>query len=60
MGVSGLAGDPMYPPKQPPLPPLAMGLVGENLMFHAFGFVQGLFHERLDSHKGPQACCILK
>ncbi|MCP3983443.1 MAG: GMC family oxidoreductase [bacterium] len=35
------------------------GLVGKNLMFHAFGIVQGLFHERLDSHKGPQACCIL-
>jgi len=31
MGVSGLAGDPMYPPKQPPLPPLAMGLVGETV-----------------------------
>ena len=29
MGVSGLAGDPMYPPKQPPLPPLPIGLVGE-------------------------------
>ncbi|MAQ08851.1 MAG: choline dehydrogenase, partial [Gammaproteobacteria bacterium] len=31
MGVSGLAGDPMYPPKQPPLPPIPMGLVGEKL-----------------------------
>ena len=29
MGVSGLAGDPMYPPKQPPLPPIPIGLVGE-------------------------------
>jgi choline dehydrogenase-like flavoprotein len=31
MGVSGIAGDPMYPPKDPPLPPIAMGLVGETL-----------------------------
>ena len=35
------------------------GLVGKNLMFHVFGYVQGVFDERLDSHKGPQACCIL-
>jgi choline dehydrogenase-like flavoprotein len=35
------------------------GLVGKNLMFHVFGFVQGGFEERLDSHKGPIACCIL-
>ncbi len=35
------------------------GLVGKNLMFHPVGFVQGLFDERLDSHKGPQGCCIL-
>ncbi len=25
MGVSGLAGDPAYPPRQPPMPPLAAG-----------------------------------
>ena len=31
MGVSGLAGDPMYPPKQPPLPPIPLGLVGETM-----------------------------
>jgi choline dehydrogenase-like flavoprotein len=35
------------------------GLVGKNLMFHPVGFVQGVFEERLDSHKGPGACCIL-
>ena len=35
------------------------GLVGKNLMFHPIGYVQGLFEERLDSHKGPEACCIL-
>ena len=35
------------------------GLVGKNLMFHPIGFVQGVFEERLDSHKGPQGCCIL-
>ena len=31
MGVSGLAGDPMYPPKAPPLPPIAIGRVGETI-----------------------------
>ena len=35
------------------------GLVGRNLMFHPVGFVQGLFEERLDSHKGPQGCAFL-
>jgi choline dehydrogenase-like flavoprotein len=35
------------------------GLVGKNLMFHPMGFVQGIFAERLDSHKGPSGCCIL-
>jgi choline dehydrogenase-like flavoprotein len=35
------------------------GQVGKNLMFHPIGFVQGRFEERLDSHKGPQGCCIL-
>jgi len=35
------------------------GLVGKNLMFHPVGFVQGIFEERLDSHKGPSGCCIL-
>jgi choline dehydrogenase-like flavoprotein len=29
MGISGLAGDPMYPPKDPPLPPLPIGRVGD-------------------------------
>ncbi|HXQ21437.1 MAG TPA: GMC family oxidoreductase, partial [Candidatus Acidoferrales bacterium] len=31
MGVSGLAGDPMYPPKVVPLPPVALGKLGETL-----------------------------
>lgn len=35
------------------------GLVGKNFMFHPFGVAQGLFEAQLDSHKGPQACCIL-
>jgi len=35
------------------------GLVGKNLMFHPVGFVQGVFEQRLDSHKGPAGCCIL-
>lgn len=31
MGVSGLAGDPAYPPKEVPLPPVDLGRVGEIL-----------------------------
>ena len=31
MGVSGLAGDPAYPPKEVPLPPVALGKLGETL-----------------------------
>ncbi len=31
MGVAGLAGDPAYPPKQPPLPPVALGRLGETM-----------------------------
>ena len=31
MGVSGLAGDPAYPPKQLPMPPVALGKLGETL-----------------------------
>ena len=31
MGVSGLAGDPAYPPKEVPLPPLPLGKLGETL-----------------------------
>jgi choline dehydrogenase-like flavoprotein len=31
MGVAGLAGDPAYPPKEPPLPPVAMGELGHTL-----------------------------
>ncbi len=29
------------------------GLVGQNLMFHPFGFVTGVFDEPIDGHKGP-------
>jgi choline dehydrogenase-like flavoprotein len=31
MGVAGLAGDPAYPPKDVPLPPVPLGKVGETL-----------------------------
>ena len=31
MGVAGLAGDPAYPPKEPPLPPVALGKLGHTL-----------------------------
>jgi choline dehydrogenase-like flavoprotein len=40
MGVSGLAGDPAYPPKEVPLPPLPLGKLGETLArgFNALGW----------------------
>ena len=40
MGVSGLAGDPAYPPKSPPMPPLALGRSGAALAkgFNALGW----------------------
>jgi choline dehydrogenase-like flavoprotein len=31
MGVAGLAGDPAYPPKEVPLPPVPLGKLGETL-----------------------------
>lgn len=31
MGVAGLAGDPAYPPKEPTLPPVPLGKLGETL-----------------------------
>ena len=34
------------------------GLVGKNLMLHPLGYVEGLFDEPLNSHLGPQGCCI--
>jgi len=40
MGVSGLGGDPAYPPKSPVMPPLALGKSGETLArgFNALGW----------------------
>ncbi len=35
------------------------GLVGKNLMLHPWGHVSGVFDEPLESHFGPQGCCIL-
>lgn len=35
------------------------GLVGKNLMLHPLGYVEGIFEEPLESHLGPQGCCIL-
>jgi len=32
MGVAGLAGDPAYPPKDVPLPPVPLGKLGETLV----------------------------
>lgn len=34
------------------------GLVGKNLMLHPLGYVEGTFKEQLDSHLGPQGCCL--
>ena len=39
MGVAGLAGDPAYPPKEFPLPPVPLGKLGETL---AGGFNTGV------------------
>ena len=50
MGVSGLAGDPMYPPKDPPMPPLPIGRVGEVV---AQGF------DKLGWHWWPSDAAIL-
>jgi choline dehydrogenase-like flavoprotein len=50
MGVSGLAGDPAYPPKQVPLPPVALGKLGETL---ARGF------NRLGWHWWPSDSAII-
>lgn len=35
------------------------GLVGKNLMLHPWGGASGLFDEPLESHFGPQGCCLL-
>jgi choline dehydrogenase-like flavoprotein len=50
MGVSGLAGDPAYPPKEVPLPPLPLGKVGETL---------GRGFNRLGWHWWPSDSAIL-
>ena len=40
MGVAGLAGDPAYPPKQVPLPPVPLGKLGETIArgFNSLGW----------------------
>lgn len=35
------------------------GMVGRNLMFHPYGYVEGEFEEILDSSIGPQGCVLL-
>ena len=50
MGVSGLAGDPAYPPKEVPLPPVALGRLGMTL---ARGF------DRLGWHWWPSDSAII-
>ncbi len=34
------------------------GQVGRNLMLHPLGYVEGVFHENLQAHRGPQGCAI--
>ena len=60
MGVSGLAGDPAYPPKEVPLPPVALGKLGETL---ATGFNRLGWHWwpsdsaiTTQEHEGRAAC----
>jgi|TARA_Y100000310_G_scaffold321212_1_gene378557 choline dehydrogenase-like flavoprotein len=40
MGISGLAGDPAYPPKEPLMPPVPLGKAGETLAggFNSLGW----------------------
>lgn len=33
-------------------------MVGRNLMLHPLGYIEGIFDEDLESHLGPQGCCI--
>jgi choline dehydrogenase-like flavoprotein len=49
MGVSGLAGDPAYPPKEPPMPPVPLGKSGTALArgYNALGW-----------HWWPSDCAI--
>ncbi|MBW2421933.1 MAG: GMC family oxidoreductase [Deltaproteobacteria bacterium] len=49
MGVAGLAGDPAYPPKELPLPPVPLGILGDTL---ARGF------DRLGWHWWPSDSAI--
>jgi len=49
MGVAGLSGDPAYPPKEMPLPPVPLGKLGETL---AKGF------DRLGWHWWPSDSAI--
>jgi choline dehydrogenase-like flavoprotein len=32
------------------------GLVGKNLMFHPYAWIQGVFDQPLDGHRGPSNC----
>ncbi len=50
MGVSGMAGDPAYPPKELPLPPLPLGKLGSTL---ASGF------DKLGWHWWPSDSAII-
>jgi choline dehydrogenase-like flavoprotein len=34
------------------------GLVGQNLMFHPYAMVTGVFDEPIEGFKGPLGCCI--
>jgi len=34
------------------------GFVGKNLMLHPLAYVEGIFNDNIDSHVGPQGCCV--
>ena len=34
------------------------GLVGKNLMFHPYSYIQGVFDDPLDGHAGPGVCIL--
>ncbi|MBI4517823.1 MAG: GMC family oxidoreductase [Deltaproteobacteria bacterium] len=60
MGVSGLAGDPAYPPKQVPLPPVALGKLGQKIAqgFNRLGWHWWPSDSAIASleHEGRAAC----
>jgi choline dehydrogenase-like flavoprotein len=63
MGVAGLAGDPAYPPKEPVLPPVPLGVLGETVArgFNALGWHWWPSDSAIatEPHEGRAACINL-